>query len=165
MSFRFPEYQFVIGGAPSQSPQLYTEVLKNIEIPVVFGQTYELLHQSAAALVASGTATLEAAFINIPHVVCYRIEAGRVGTLVKDLVVKIPWFSLVNLIAGREIVKELFQQECTAKTVGNELERILTDLSYRQTMLEGYAHVMSVLGGPGCAERGAKLMVEILTGK
>jgi lipid-A-disaccharide synthase len=165
VSLRFREFQFVIGGAPSQSQQLYTEVLKDFEIPVVFGQTYELLQQSTAALVASGTATLETAFINIPQVVCYRIEAGRLGTLVKDMLVKIPWVSLVNLIAGREIVKELFQQYCTAETVGNELDRILTDHTYRQTMLDGYADVMSVLGGPGCAERGAKLMVDILKGK
>ena len=163
VSQRFPEYQFVIGGAPSQSQSLYTEVLGNVSIPVVFGQTYELLQQSKAALVASGTATLETAFIGIPQVVCYRIEAGRFGNLVKELIVKIPWFSLVNLIAKREIVKELFQQYCTAETVGSELDHILSDSDYRELMLKGYEDVLSALGGPGCAKRAAKLMVELLT--
>ncbi len=165
VSLRFPEYLFVIGGAPSQTQSLYTEVLGTIGIPVVFGQTYELLQQSKAALVASGTATLETAYIGIPQVVCYRIEAGRFGNLVKELIVKIPWFSLVNLIANREIVKELFQQYCTPDTVGSELDRILTDSAYRESMLKGYDEVLSALGGPGCAARAAKLIVELLTKK
>lgn len=162
VSKQFPDYQFVIAGAPSQSQHLYTEVLGKTFIPVVFGQTYELLQQSTAALVASGTATLETAFINIPQVVCYRIEAGRVGTWVKDQLVKIPFISLVNLIAGNEIVKELFQQYCTPETVGDELNKILTDSSYRETMLAGYAEVLAELGGPGCAERAANEMIELL---
>lgn len=165
VSQRFAEYQFVIAGAPSQSQSLYTEVLGETPIPVVFGQTYELLQQSTAALVASGTATLETAYINIPQVVCYRIEAGRLGTWVKDQLVKIPFISLVNLIANREIVKELFQQYCTPETVSNELSMILNDKTYRDTMLAGYAEVLAVLGGPGCAERAANEMIELLKRK
>ncbi len=163
VSLRFREYQFVIAGAPSQSQTLYTEVLGKSSIPVVFGQTYELLQQSTAALVASGTATLETAFIQIPQVVCYRVEAGRLGTLVKNLMIKIPYFSLVNLIANREIVKELFQQFCTPETVGDELDKILTDSDYRNAMLEGYNEVINSLGGAGCAERAAKMMIDLLT--
>jgi len=165
VSRRFSEYQFVIAGAPSQSQALYDEVLGKTAIPVVFGQTYELLKQSTAALVASGTATLETAYINIPQVVCYRIEAGRLGTWVKDQLVKIPFISLVNLIAGREIVKELFQQYCTPDTVSEELNKILTDRIYREAMLAGYAEVLADLGGPGCAERAASLMIELLSKK
>jgi len=165
VSRRFSEYQFVIAGAPSQSQALYDEVLGKTAIPVVFGQTYELLKQSTAALVASGTATLETAYINIPQVVCYRIEAGRLGTWVKDQLVKIPFISLVNLIAGREIVKELFQQYCTTDTVSEELNKILTDRIYREAMLAGYAEVLADLGGPGCAERAASLMIELLSKK
>ncbi|HEY3389394.1 MAG TPA: lipid-A-disaccharide synthase [Prolixibacteraceae bacterium] len=165
VSIRFPEYQFVIAGAPSQSQLLYDEVLGKTTIPVVFGQTYELLQQSTAALVASGTATLETAYINIPQVVCYRIEAGRLGTWVKDQLIKIPFISLVNLIAGREIVRELFQQYCTPDTVSNELNKILTDSAYREAMLAGYAEVLDDLGGPGCAERAASLMIELLNRK
>ena len=162
---QFTDYQFVIGGAPSQSQSFYSEVLGEVAIPVLFGQTYELLQQSTAALVASGTATLETAFIRIPQVVCYRIEAGWLGTLVKDILVKIPWFSLVNLIAGREIVKELFQHNCTPQAVGDELQLILSDPTYRDKMLDGYSDVLNALGGPGCAAKTAKLMVEILTDK
>ena len=165
VSLRFPEFQFVIAGAPSQTSELYNEVLGRVVIPVVFGQTYELLQQSTAALVASGTATLETAFINVPQVVCYRIEAGRFGTWVKDQLIKIPFISLVNLISGREIVKELFQQYCTPETVGNELEKILSNQNYREKMLAGYAEVLAALGGPGCAKRAANLMIEILTTK
>ena len=165
VSRRFAEYQFVIAGAPSQSLQLYTKVLGKIAIPVVFGQTYELLQQSTAALVASGTATLETAFIGTPQVVCYRIEAGRIGTWVKDQLIKVPYISLVNLIGGREIVKELFQQYCTPETVGNELYMILNDRKYRETMLAGYSEVLARLGGPGCAKRAANMMIEILTMK
>ena len=165
VSARFVDYQFVIGGAPSQSQPFYTEVLGAVAIPVLFGQTYDLLQQSTAALVASGTATLETAFIGIPQVVCYRIEAGWLGTLVKNILVKVPWFSLVNLIAGREVVKELFQHNCTPQTVGDELDLLLSDHSYRESMLKGYGDVLSALGGPGCAERGAKLMVELLSQK
>ena len=165
VSRQFAQYQFVIAGAPSQSQHLYDEVLGKTSIPVVFGQTYELLQQSTAALVASGTATLETAYINVPQVVCYRIEAGRLGTWVKDQLVKIPFISLVNLIAGREIVKELFQQYCTPETVGKELNKILTDRIYRESMLAGYAEVLAELGGPGCAERAANEMIELLKTK
>ena len=162
VSKQFTEYQFVIAGAPSQSQPLYTKVLGKTPIPVVFDQTYELLQQSTAALVASGTATLETAYINVPQVVCYRIEAGRLGTWVKDQLIKVPFISLVNLIAGREIVKELFQQYCTPKTVSEELNKILTDNNYRDSMLAGYAEVLAELGGTGCAERAAKEMIALL---
>jgi lipid-A-disaccharide synthase len=165
VSKRFSQYQFVIAGAPSHSPLLYDQVLGRVKIPVVFGQTYELLQQSTAALVASGTATLETAYINIPQVVCYRIEAGRFGTWVKDQLIKIPYISLVNLIAGREIVKELFQQYCTPDSVSEELNKILSDSSYRARMLAGYAEVLADLGGPGCAHRAAGLMIELLNKK
>ena len=162
VSKQFTEYQFVIAGAPSQSQPLYTKVLGKTSIPVVFDQTYELLQQSTAALVASGTATLETAYINVPQVVCYRIEAGRLGTWVKDQLIKVPFISLVNLIAGREIVKELFQQYCTPKTVSEELNKILTDNNYRDSMLAGYTEVLAELGGTGCAERAAKEMIALL---
>ena len=105
----FPDYQFVIAGAPSLSPELYRKYMAGKDIPVIFGKTYELLQQSGAALVASGTATLETAVINVPQVVCYIMELGRFTSLLKRLFFKVQWFSLVNLIMDREIVKELFQ--------------------------------------------------------
>lgn len=158
----FPQYHFVVAGAPSQSIALYNKILKGTSISVLFDQTYELLQQSKAALVASGTATLETAFLKVPQVVCYRVEAGRLGTWVKNYLVKIPFFSLINLIAGREIVKELFQEQCTPETVRAELSNILNDAQYRQTILNGYDQVLTILGGPGCAERAAGEIVELL---
>ena len=163
VSRRFPDDQFVIAGAPAQNQQLYNEILGEISIPVVFGQTYELLQQSTAALVASGTATLETAFLNVPQVVCYRVESGLLGVTLRYLLVKIPYFSLVNLIGGREIVKELFQYECTTEAVSSELEKILNDSQYRKNMLTGYAEVLAELGEPGCAERAANKMIELLS--
>ena len=159
---RFPEYQFVIAGAPSQPQELYDKVLGKNHIPVVFNQTYDLLQHSTAALVASGTATLETAYLNVPQVVCYRIEAGRLGSWVKERLVKVPFISLVNLIIGHEVVKELFQETCTPMTVGDELERILTDTAYRTNMLKDYKVMLEKLGGPGCAERAAGEMIKLL---
>ena len=162
VSLKYPEYQFVIAGAPSQDKTIYNNVLGNVTIPVVFDQTYDLLKQSTAALVASGTATLETAYLNIPQVVCYRVELGIVGVFFKKYIVKIPFISLVNLIGGREIVKELFQFDCTVEKVSSELTRILDEKAYREDMLNGYAEVMEKLGGPGCAERAAILMFKLL---
>ena len=159
---RFPAYQFVIAGAPSQSQEVYDEVLGRNHIPVLFDQTYDLLAHSTAALVASGTATLETAFMNVPQVVCYRIEAGRLGSWVKEQLVKVPFISLVNLIIGHEVVKELFQETCTPMTVGDELEQILTNSTYRNIMLKDYKVMLQKLGGPGCAERAAGEMIELL---
>jgi lipid-A-disaccharide synthase len=112
--------------------------------------------------VASGTATLETAILNVPQVVCYRIEAGWVGGLIKRLIVKVPFISLVNLITGREVVKELFQETCTPKNVRDELERILNDGKYRENMLKGYEEMLGKLGRPGCSERAANEMINIL---
>ena len=162
VSLQYPEYQFIIAGAPSQDLTLYDKVLGGIKIPVVFNETYDLLKQSTAALVASGTATLETAFLNIPQVVCYKVELGIVGVFFKKYVVKIPFISLVNLIGGREIVKELFQFDCTVEKVSFELDKILNNNVYREAMLSGYSEVMEKLGGPGCAEKAAELMVSLL---
>ncbi len=156
------DYQFVIAGAPSQSREIYEKSLEGNGIPIIFSQTCELLQQSKAALVASGTATLETAILNVPQVVCYRIEAGWLGGLIKRMIVKAPFISLVNLITGREVVKELFQETCTPKNVGDELERILKDSIYRDNMLRGYEEMRGKLGGPGCAQKAAEEMIHIL---
>ncbi len=158
----FPDYQFVIAGAPSLSPELYRKYMAGKDIPVIFGKTYELLQQSGAALVASGTATLETAVINVPQVVCYIMELGRFTSLLKRLFFKVQWFSLVNLIMDREIVKELFQENCTPATVAEELKRILDEPDYREQMLQNYQTMLAKLGPPGCADRAAKEMVDLL---
>lgn len=159
---RFPEYEFVLAGAPSQPEEFYRKVLKGKEIPIVFNQTYELLQQSKAALVASGTATLETAVLNIPQVVCYKMELGKIARWGRPFLLKIPYFSLVNLIVDREIVTELFQDHCTVDTVSTELKKILDDKSYREKMLADYDEMRQRLGEPGCASRAANQMVELL---
>ncbi len=158
----FPDYQFVIAGAPSLPLSLYEENMTTGKIPVIFGQTYELLQQSRAAVVASGTATLETAVINIPQVVCYIIELGRFTSLLRKYFLKIQWISLVNLVMNEEIVKEFFQENCKPEAVANELEKILTDTAYRDMMLRNYQLMLAKLGPPGCAERAAEEMVGLL---
>lgn len=159
---RFPDYQFVLAGAPSIPPSMYQEIIRDHTIPVLFGKTYELLQQSRAALVASGTATLETAVINVPQVVCYIMELGWFTTLLKKFFLKIPWFSLVNLVMDKEIVKEFFQGKCTPDAVSAELTKILEDTAYREEMLQNYQLMLAKLGPPGCAERAAGEMVSLL---
>jgi len=158
----FPDYQFVIAGAPSLTLELYRDNMPGKKIPVIFGKTYELLQQSRAAVVASGTATLETAVINIPQVVCYIMELGRFTSLLKKYFLKIPWFSLVNLVMDKEIVKEYFQENCTPENVSGELRKILEDEAYREEMLNNYKQMLEKLGPPGCADRAAGEMVRLL---
>jgi lipid-A-disaccharide synthase len=159
---RFPEYQFVIAGAPSLPIELYRNVLGKIHLPVIFGKTYSLLQQSSAALVTSGTATLETAVIKVPQVVCYRMELGFLAKYLKKLFLKTAWFSLVNLIMGEEIVQELFQEGCSADAIEKELRKIMENDIYRSEMIKNYELMLQKLGGPGCADRTAKEMVMLL---
>lgn len=158
----FPEYQFVIAGAPSLSLRLYEENMPGHKIPILFGKTYELLQQSRAAVVASGTATLETAVINVPQVVCYIIELGRFTSLLRMIFLKIQWISLVNLVMNKEIVREFFQENCKPIAIAEELKRILEDGSYREEMLQNYSLMLAKLGPPGCADRAAEEMVNLL---
>ncbi len=158
----FPDYQFVIAGAPSLTLELYHENMPKNKIPVIFGKTYELLQQSKAAVVASGTATLETAVINVPQVVCYIIELGRLTSLLRKFFLKIQWISLVNLVMNEEIVKEFFQENCKPEAVAVELRKILEDGTYRDEMLKNYKLMLAKLGPPECAERAAEEMVGLL---
>jgi lipid-A-disaccharide synthase len=159
---KFPGYQFVLAGAPSIPLSLYHEIMPDQRIPVLFGKTYELLQQSGAALVASGTATLETAILNVPQVVCYKMELGWFTTLLKKIFLKIPWFSLVNLVMDKEIVKEFFQGNCTPEAIEKELRKILEDTAYREEMLQNYQLMLAKLGPPGCADRAADEMVSLM---
>ncbi len=158
----FPDYQFVIAGAPALSKELYEKYIGDKKITVLFGKTIELLQQSRAAVVASGTATLETAVLQVPQVVCYKMEAGRLASILRKIILKVSWFSLVNLVMGKEIVKELFQEECNPDSVAEELRKILNDSSYRQKMIQDYQIMLAKLGPPGCAERTAAEMVGLL---
>lgn len=157
----FPDYQLVVAGAPNQSKVFYQSVLKN-NIPVVFNQTYSLLRASSAAVVTSGTATLETALLNIPQVVVYKMGLGWLLERFRSYILKTDFFSLVNLVAEKQVVKELFQSEVTVNNIQLELEKILTDNNHRSLMLEGYADVAKKLNSEGAADKTAAAIVKSL---
>ncbi len=156
----YKNYQFVIAAAPSIDPDYYNKFVLGNKVKVVFNQTYDVLKHSDAALVTSGTATLETALFNVPQVVCYR--AGNVSYFIAKQFVKIKYISLVNLIMDAEIVKELIQFEMNPQMIKTELNKILFDIDYRQAMLDNYKKLRIKLGDTGASERVAKLLYNYL---
>jgi lipid-A-disaccharide synthase len=155
---QFPDYHIVIAGAPGMSPEEYNRYTgrfkdSKTDIRIVFGWTYDLLSHSAVALVTSGTATLETALFRVPQVVCYQFSGGKLVNFVFKRFFHVPYISLVNLIAGREVVQELFGAKFRHATIVKELKRIIEDKPYRDKMLAGYDEVITTLGEPGAAER------------
>lgn len=149
----FPEYQFVIAGAPGQEKAFYQPFLRN-GVQLVENQTYNLLQLSHAALVTSGTATLETALLNVPQVVCYK--GSRISYEIgKRLVKHIQFISLVNLIMNREVVTELIQHQLNYNNLKHELGKIL-DGSQRVQMLSDYTQLRNTLGGTGASKRAAQ---------
>ncbi|MDP4238590.1 MAG: lipid-A-disaccharide synthase [Bacteroidota bacterium] len=161
-ALRFPEYQAVIAGAPGIDPGFYKSLLKDKNVRIAFDQTYELLQHAKAAVVNSGTATLETALIGTPQVVVYNVYFGRLMLALKDIFVHVKYISLVNLVAQKEVVKELIAHFFTVENVSKELDNILHNKTYRQNMLHEYALLKDSFGGPGAASKAAKKMVEIL---
>lgn len=158
-----PHYQCVVSGAPGLEMDDYKDFLQGRDISIVFDQTYTLLEHSSAALVTSGTATLETALFRVPQVVCYHFGGGKLVNFIFRHFFHSPYISLVNLIAGREVVQELFGAKFTHKQVADELHRILYDTDYRNQMLDGYDDVIRILGNPGASERTADLIIQSLT--
>lgn len=158
----FPDYQFVVAGAPGIEPDFYRQYI-DADTEIVFGETYRLLSHATAALVTSGTATLETALFRVPQVVCYYTAAGKLVSLLRRLVLKVPFVSLVNLIAGKEIVTELVAGDMSVRAVKRELALILPDGKKRPQMLEDYGSLIRSLGEAGASERAARQMVEALT--
>ncbi|MDR3250277.1 MAG: lipid-A-disaccharide synthase, partial [Tannerella sp.] len=150
----------VIAGAPGLAPDDYKRFIAgNFGSAIVYGQTYDLLRHADVALVTSGTATLETALFRVPQVVCYYVNGGKLTSFVFNRFFHIPFISLVNLIAGKEVVKELFGGDFTSKKVFEELKRIVEDPEYKRKMLEGYDSIIEDLGKPGASARTAKLIV------
>ena len=158
----FPEYQLVVAGAPGISPDYYHEYIGDAKVKILFGQTYRLLQQAEAALVTSGTATLEAALFRVPQAVCYHTPIGKVISFLRRHILTVKYISLVNLIANREVVKELVADTMTVEQARAELERILYDKDYRQRMLDGYEYMAERLGDAGAPKRAAQEMVRLL---
>ena len=158
-----PDYQFVIAGAPSFKPEYYTQFIGDRQIPVLFDSTYDVLNNAQAAIVASGTATLETALFHVPQVVVYK--GNPIFITAARIVVKTRFISLVNLIADRLIVKELIQDDCTPQTIDTELDKLLKNKSYRQQMLDDYRQLDKRMGEPGASEHAANLIIKYASKK
>ncbi|MFV5699590.1 lipid-A-disaccharide synthase [Flavobacterium sp. ZT3R17] len=152
----FPEYQFVIAGAPSQEYSFYENFISNENIKFISNKTYDLLQNATAALVTSGTATLETALFKVPEVVCYK--GSWASYQIAKRIITLKYISLVNLIMDEEVVTELIQEDCTTKRILEELKKIL-ESSHRKQLLEKYNVLEAKLGGIGASEKTAKLIV------
>lgn len=157
---QYPDYQFVIAGAPSQQPEFYQQFTKTEGVNIVFNETYKLLQHSKAALVTSGTATLETALFEVPEVVCYK--GNQLSYLIAKQLVKINYISLVNLIMDQEIVKELIQSELNTKNLKAELDKVLIHEQSRNKLLDNYKKLKQKLGGSGASEKTATHLLKTL---
>lgn len=153
----FPGYQFVIACAPSIEPSYYENLIAGTDVKTVTKQTYDLLRNSVAALVTSGTATLETALFNVPEVVCYK--GNRISYEIAKRLVHIKYISLVNLIMDREVVKELIQNELNENNLQKELHALLFNETKRQQILTDYVSLKEKLGGSGASARAATIVV------
>jgi lipid-A-disaccharide synthase len=158
----FPNHQFVIAGAPSFNLSFYQDFLKGLKIPIVFDATYDLLTVADAALVTSGTATLETSLFNIPQVVLYKGSSISIG--IARMLVKIRFISLVNLIMDKEVVTELIQEDCNLTRISKELRDIISEPK-RSQMLANYEALATIMGKPGASEKTAKLIYQYLSSK
>ena len=177
------DYQLVLAAAPGLDDAFYKEQVEQAMtkvqstkfngqcsmvngqwsmISIVRDQTYRLLQHSTAALVTSGTATLETALFRVPQVVCYYMKWGWLASLARKLILKVPYISLVNLIAGKEVVPELVAEQMNAENVRRHLAAILPGGSAREAQLQGYDRMAAILGEPGAPQRAAKIIVELL---
>ena len=158
-------YRIVICGAPSIPSDTYDRIVRSCPVPkdgieVVYGKTYETLCQSQAALVTSGTATLETALFNVPQVVCYYVACGKFISFLRRHLLKVPYISLVNLICQKEVVPELVADGMTVSNVRTCLSEILPEGNRRAEMLKGYRLMTSLLGEPGAPQRAAREIKE-----
>jgi lipid-A-disaccharide synthase len=155
----YPGYQFIIAGAPSLLPESYRPYMEGKTVRLLHGHTYDLLRHAEAAVVTSGTATLETALHRIPQVVIYKTSAFTY--FVGRPFVDIRFFSLVNLIMDREVVSELLQNNL-ARDIKKEMDRILFDRGYRQQMLDNYERLIEKVGAPGVSDRVARRLTALL---
>ena len=159
---QYPGYLAVLAGAPGIDREYYAPYL-DAGVKIIFGQTYDILNNAHAALVTSGTATLETALFNVPQVVCYAMPMGRLYSWLKEHFLKVKYVSLVNLVADREVVRELVAGEMTLQNVISELGELLPhDGKKRTAMLNEYSRMMEILGKPGASQRAAEKIVSLL---
>ena len=154
------QYDLVLAGAPSIEPSYYEQFLKGSQVRLVVNETYPLLARATAALVTSGTATLETCMFRVPQVVCYRTPMPRVFGFLRKYFLKVPYVSLVNLIADREVVTELVANTFSVEAIRQELEVLLPGGSKREEMLSDYEEIHRLLGESDAPEKAARLMIE-----
>ncbi len=158
-------YQLVVAGAPNIDDALYSanipaEMFARGDVKIVANRTFALLCHACSALVTSGTATLEAALFGVPQVVCYYIPMGKLVSALRRRLLKVPYVSLVNLIAGEEVVRELVADGMRVETCCAELRRITPDGESRDAMLAGYARVSATLGDGDASQRAAVMIAD-----
>ena len=158
----FSDYQLVLAGAPAIAPDYYKKYVGEAKVKIIFDQTYRLLQHADVALVTSGTATLETALFRVPQVVCYYTPIGKVVSFLRRHILTVKFISLVNLIADREVVKELVADTMTVKNMQNELKNIIENEAYRNEMLLGYEYVAERLGPAGAPRHAAREMLRLL---
>jgi len=158
----YPQYQFVIGGAPGLDEAYYNSVLEGSKMKIIYNDTYNLLNNSYAGLVTSGTATLETALFQVPQVVCY--QTSGISYAIAKRLVNITYISLVNLILEREVVKELIQSRLDVANLKSEFEKIVKGKT-RENMLKAYKDLDALCGGIGASDNTAKGMISVVENK
>ena len=158
------KYQLVLAGAPGIDPAYYQQYVgSTVPVKIIFGQTYRLLQQAKAALVTSGTATLETALFRVPQTVCYYTPVGKLISFLRRHILKVKYISLVNLVANKEVVRELVADTMTVANVRSELNALLNDETYRGQMLKEYDRMIKILGPAGASHQAASKMIELLS--
>ena len=159
---RFEDYQMVLAGAPSIEDEYYDKFLEGTPVRVVKNKTYQLLSHTTAALVTSGTATLETALFNVPQVVCYETPLPKLIRFAFNHVLKVDYISLVNLVVNKEVVPEMFADKFTIDGIANELYKIMPGQPARERMLAEYQEVLRELGSKVAPDEAASIMVDLL---
>lgn len=156
------DYQIVLAGAPGIDKEYYSNYIDG-DVKILFGKTYDILNFAKIALVTSGTATLETALFRVPQVVCYYTPMGKLLSLLKRHILKVKYVSLVNLIAGKEVVKELVADSMTIDNINKEAKSILYDVNYRENMLSEYDKIIDILGKESASGKAAKAIINKLS--
>jgi lipid-A-disaccharide synthase len=154
------KYEIIVAGAPSLDPAFYAPMLEGRKVHLIQGATYDILSTAEAAVVTSGTATLETALLNVPEVVCYK--ASSISYHIAKRLIRIKFISLVNLIMDREVVRELIQHECNPQQIRKELGLVLAGGENRERMLKDYAALREILGGGGASQKVAQSLLKTI---
>lgn len=154
----YVNHQIIVAGAPTLSKEFYASI--DDSVSVIFNETYEIMANARAAIVTSGTATLEAALFKVPEVICYK--GSNISYSIAKRLIKVKYISLVNLILDQEVVKELIQHECTSEKIQLELDKIINDENYRQMLIDKYNELEEMLGGGGASKKVAQSLFKTL---